>query len=228
MIIKKIGVDTDYTSYQELKRENMLAQGWGEYGDLSFLCDETEKIDDYLPRITYGQQAGINTFKNIFRQIKSGNVILAFEGNSLVGIAEIPKRYTYYYNDGLESYRNSLFPVLWIDWKSFCDDEDLSYQGGQGVRGIENCNLSEINEYINRNWEKYKLDNNLEIQPKHCDDKLNNLLEDLPLKIKSTKMKYMQKLNAEKYKDLIDIYVNLLKSNHNLILTGAPGTGKLI
>ena len=36
MNIKKIGIGPDYSSYEELKENNVVAQGWSGFGDLTF------------------------------------------------------------------------------------------------------------------------------------------------------------------------------------------------
>ena len=225
MGIKKIGVDTNYATYEELKQRHVVAQGWSEFGDLTFLLDQSEDIEEYLPRITYGSQGGKNTFKQLFRKINSGDIILALEGNQIKGIAEIPDKFTYCYDSKFD-YSNSLFPVTWIDWDSFCKDVNLMSQGGQGAPGIVDCGLDNINGYINRNWGKFKRENNIDIQPKQCEKQLKALIENLDKRIKETKINYMKSLNNEKNSKKVEELVDILTHNHNLILTGAPGTGK--
>lgn len=225
MGIKKIGVDTNYATYEELKQRHVVAQGWSEFGDLTFLLDQSEDIEEYLPRITYGSQGGKNTFNQLFRKIKSGDIILALEGNQIKGIAEMPDEFTYCYDSEFD-YSNSLFPVTWIDWDSFCKDDNLMSQGGQGAPGIVDCGLDNINGYINRNWGKFKRENNIDIQPKQCEAQLEALIKNLDERIKETKINYMKALNNEENSKKVEALVNVLISNHNLILTGAPGTGK--
>ena len=226
MRIKKIGVDTNYATYEELKQRHVVAQGWNEFGDLSFLQDVSEKIDEYLPRITYGSQGGKNTFNQLFRKIRSGDIVLALEGNQIKGIAEIPSRFIYYYDADFD-YSNSLFPVFWIDWNVFCKDSNLMSQGGQGAPGIVDCGLSEINNYISEHWESFKDNNKIDVQPKQCEEKLEELIRTKNERIKQTKIDYMNTLNSEENtKAVKDLVENVLIPNHNLILTGAPGTGK--
>lgn len=225
MGIKKIGVDTKYATYEELKQRHVVAQGWSEFGDLTFLLDPSEDIEEYLPRITYGSQGGKNTFNQLFRKIKSGDIILALEGNQIKGIAEIPDKFTYCYDSEFD-YSNSLFPVTWVDWNSFCKDVNFMSQGGQGAPGIVDCWLDNINGYINRNWGKFKRENNIDIQPKQCEAQLEALIKNLDERIKETKINYMKALNNDENSKKVEALVNVLISNHNLILTGAPGTGK--
>ena len=48
MGIKKIGVDTNYATYEELKQRHVVAQGWSEFGDLTFLLDPHQHNDSCL------------------------------------------------------------------------------------------------------------------------------------------------------------------------------------
>jgi hypothetical protein len=225
MGIKKIGVETKYATYEELKQRHVVAQGWKEYGDLTFLLDPSEDIEEYFPRINDNSQSGKNAFKQLFREIKSGDILLALEGNQIKGIAEIPKKFTYCY-DPQSEYSNSLFPVTWIDWDSFCKDANLMKQGGQGAQGIVNCGLVDVNNYIDKNWEKYKKNNKIDVQPKQCEAQLEDLMNNLVQRIKETKIKYMKALNNEKNSEMVNELAKILDHNHNLILAGAPGTGK--
>ncbi|MCK9160894.1 MAG: AAA family ATPase [Bacteroidaceae bacterium] len=220
-----MGIEKTYAYFQELKENHVVSQGWNEYKDLSFLLKENN-IEPYLQRITYGQRGGYNAFRNIFKGIKAGDIILAFEGNTLKGITEMPDDFIYYYDDESNNYNNCLFPVNWVEWTDFCKDPSLKGQGGRGVKGIENCNLPEINKYIRSHWEKYKEENHYEIQLQSCNKKLNELKEQLPKKIIESKKTYMKNLVAERMTERINRYVYLLNKNYNLILTGAPGTGK--
>jgi 5-methylcytosine-specific restriction protein B len=228
MAIKKIGISTEWATYEELKQRCVVAQGWDDSGDLSFLWDKEneENIDKFLNLFTGGVPKGKNAFSNIFRQIKSGDIVLAFEGNTVKGICEMPEDFVYFYDDDAENYRNCLFPVRWVDWDSFCPDPKLRSCGGQGVKGIENCNLEDVNNYINRNWEKYKKKHNIDAQPEEQAEKLKLLHEQMPEKIKKSREYYYNKLKNQNIMDLNQEYTNLLLTNKNIILTGAPGTGK--
>ncbi len=228
MTIKKLGIDRNCATYDELKSQHTVSQGWPAYGDLSFLCDKKENLENYLTRISYDTQSGRNAFRQLFREIGTGDIILAFEGNTIKGIAEIPPNYIYFYNvdDDVEDYRNSLFPVNWVDWKIFCKDSSMQIQGGQGVKGIENSGLQSVNKYITDNWESFKKENKIAIQPPECDIKLNLLLSGFEQKKISSKIAYINKINNEKNMEKLDKIKDILLSKKNLILQGAPGTGK--
>jgi 5-methylcytosine-specific restriction endonuclease McrBC GTP-binding regulatory subunit McrB len=227
MNIKKLGVECTYAKYDELKQRGVVAQGWIETGDISFLWyDKTEDISKYLPltHVEYSKQGCKNAFKHILREIKPGDIILAFEGNTLKGICEIPPEFIYFYDDNY-IYKNCLFPVQWVDWTTFCN-EDIGHQGGQGVSGIENCGLDNVNNYIEKHWKQYKADNSIEIQPPEHEENLRTLQLELPNKIKTSREYYNNLLNKQNRMDATQYYIKLLEVNKNLILTGAPGTGK--
>ena len=227
MEIKKLGIGTDWSSYKELKGNHIASQGWSFNGDLSFMFGNQEELSNYIEIISDGMQSGKNAFKQIMTEIKKGDIILAFEGNSVKGIAEVPEKFVYYYDENIEFYRNCIFPINWIDWKDFCKDPNISKQGGQGVKGIENCaNPPELVDYIHNYWETYKKDNNYNIQLDECNDKLQQLLNNLPNRREESKKNFIKLLNNEHNKHMITSISNLLRNNHNLILTGAPGTGK--
>ena len=216
MNVKKIGIDTDCSSYDELKSQHTISQGWY-FGDLSFIFQDKNKFDKYfIQEICDGTKKCKNAFVQMMCEIKAGDIVLALEGNTIRGIAEVPKRFTYYYNeDGNDEYVNHLYPINWVDWGEFCDDTDLAIQGGQGVSGIENCGLADINNYIADNWEKWKSENGYIAQLTECDIKLELLLNNMGKLKKESEICF----NMNNFKAP-------LKSKLNLILQGAPGTGK--
>ena len=222
MNIKKVGVAIEYCTYDKMKAKNEVSQGWSEWGDLAFLSKEKD-IETYLPRICYGSQGGFNAFRQIFKDIKSGDIILAVEGNTIRGITEMPPDFIYCYDDEERGgYANSLWPINWVDWTEFCKDARLGVQGGQGVKGIENCGLAEVNNYINGHWETFKKENRYEIQLQSCSERLEREHKRFDERIIESKKHYMEGLNSERAEYLADMLV----ANHNIILTGAPGTGK--
>lgn len=227
MNIKKVGCGLDWSSYVELKEHHVVSQGWNEYGDLSFMYRNSKELWQYIDIVSDWAQPGRNALKQLMLEIKSHDIILAFEGNTVKGIAEVPEEFTYYYDDNIEHYKNCIYPLEWIDWDDFCNDKSIRGQGGQGVHGIENCyNPQELVNYIRNNWENFKEENKICIQPESCNQKLHELIESLPIRRINTKKSFVQLLNSNKLKHMISHYTSLLQTNHNLILTGAPGTGK--
>ena len=225
MKIWKIGISKLYSSYDEMKKYHTVSQGWPERGDLTFLWKETnEEINKYISDIVYGDRKGYYTIKRLFQEIEPGDIILAFEGNTLKGLTQMSSNYVYFYNEEVDNYCNSLFPVNWVNWDDFCKEQKLQSQGGRGVKGIENCRKEDINNYINKHWDSFKKEHNIELFPKdQCEDKYKQLINNLDKRKEETKMAYLEKLNREK--TMIES-TTMLNVNHNLILTGAPGTGK--
>ena len=230
MNIKKIGLDANYTSFEELRSQFVVAQGWPAWGDLSFAYTthdpmREEKFNSFIAT-TYGDSKAPHTFRQLLKDIKAHDIIIAFQGNTVKGIAEIPEDFIYFYNTEMNDYRNCLFPVNWIPWEDFCDDENLSYQGGQGVKGIVNARDSGITDYIKKNWEKYKDEYHINIQPIECQDKLEQLKRELPSKqFESEKVFYKKMLNI-KNSYMMNELIKIVTTKKNIILQGAPGTGK--
>lgn len=227
MRIKKIGCSTKYSSYSELKMYHVVSQGWNEYGDLSFMFHEDEELRKYLNIVSNDYQQGKNALRQIMKEIQPHDIILAFEGNSVKGIAEVPDKFVYYYEEAIKYYQNCLFPLNWIDWINFCNDPNIGKQGGQGVSGIENCSSpQQLVDYIKNNWETFKEKNHYNIQPIECNDKLQRLLDNLENRKKESKINFTKLLNQINKEQMITTFTKLLINNYNLILTGAPGTGK--
>lgn len=227
MNIKKLGCELEYSSYSELKEHNVAAQGWSDWGDLSFMFHNQEELSKYLDIISDEIRAGKNAFNQIMLDIKAHDIILAFEGNSVKGIAEVPDTFVYYYDKTIDTYRNCIFPLNWVDWEDFCKDPNIRAQGGQGVEGIVNCmNPPSLVQYIENNWENYKKEHQYSIQLDQCNDKLKQLLDNLSSRQKESKENFIKLLYNNNNKHMITNIANLLRNNHNLILTGAPGTGK--
>lgn len=198
MNIKAIGIASEETEYRVLKEQHTVSQGWPDTKDLSFLFQTVEKVSDYLDYFGYVQDKKLRNFANNFFEIQTGDIILACEGQTIKGICEIPEDFVYFYNPDNPHYPNSLFPVLWVDWDDFCNDETISKAGGQfGPIGIINSGKANIRNYIEANWESYKKEKNISIQPQSCSEKLQRLKKELPEKQKLSKMDYKQRIEKE-------------------------------
>ena len=227
--IYKIGVDTKYTSFEELEKNHVVSQGWSGTGDLSFAFRDEEGFSlfsAYLDIIGSGDSKISYTLHRLLIDIKPGDIILAFEGITLKGITQIPEKFIYFYNENVNEYKNSLFPVHWVKWSDFCKNKDLKRQGGEGVRGIEKSGLEEVNNYCKHHWNDYISSHNINLQPPECEDAYAEIKEKFEDKKRNSKISFLKMINDIKHKNMISPYINLLKSNKNIILTGAPGTGK--
>lgn len=222
--VKKIGIDTDFVYYETLKGMHVVGQGWKSSGDLSFLWELKDNSMKYLSCFGWnGDKGWENTFKHFVgnKQFKAGDIVLAYEGNSLRGICEIPVEHIYYYHDEIEEYRNTIYPVNWIDWSEFCDRRDFDDLNARGVPGVQNC-WTNVRDYIMDHWEPYKKQNEILVFPRECRDKYDERKEQLPQRIKESKQQIERRMEQSK----IANYKTLLKQTKNMILSGAPGTGK--
>ena len=227
--IYKIGVASDCSNFKELEQHHVVSQGWSATGDLSFAFRDEEGFrlfSDNLDIIGSGDKKIFYTLPRLIKFIQPGDIILAFQGNDLVGITQIPERFIYLYNENVNEYKNSLFPVHWVKWSDFCKNKDLKGQGGEGVKGIENSGLEEINNYCKQHWNDYISSHNINLQPPECEDAYAEIKEKFEEKKRNSKISFLKMINDIKHRNMISPYINLLKSNKNIILTGAPGTGK--
>ncbi len=223
MNVKQIGIGCEYATYHELRQNNVVAQGWQELGDMSYLLT-VDSPWNYFSCLGENTKGWVNTFNHFFAGSKfnSGDIVLAYEGTRLLGICEIPEKHLYFYDDRLDKYRNTVFPVNWVDWNQFCDVKSLSKCGGQGVSGVENCRKKKVLEFIKNNWTSYKIENKLSLFPSDCLEMYEERKKQLPQRIKESKQQIERRM--EQYN--IDSYKTLLKQTKNMILSGAPGTGK--
>lgn len=256
--IWKIGIGRNSeSSYRELKEQFCVSQGWREFGDLSFVYHNNEDISSRIEALNPQENRAYNAFEAIMSKINPGDIVLAFEGNELKGITQMPvdnnspvepdgfknSGFVYFYNESVNEYRQSLFPVKWVDWQDFrsefSDDASLDVQGGQGVAGIVACGggdtLAPIKELILKNWDKFKAKHKNIVEFSHDDPsdqkilaKLNALRENLSER-RITSHKRYQAMVKQHFSDISILEqecLELLKANYNLILSGSPGTGK--
>ena len=94
------------------------------------------------------------------------------------------------------------------------------------MRGIEKSYLGNINDYCKRHWNDYTSSNNINLQPLDCEDEYAKKNEQFEEKKRNSKISFLKMINDIKHKNMITPYINLLESNKNIILNGAPGTGK--
>ena len=227
MAIKKIGVSTDYCSYDdELKPLHVVAQGWNSYGDLTCMTDRRcfGEFAGMLSDIEGGYKPFCN-FLNGMWNFAPGEIVLAYEGTTLRGIAELPPRFMYEFSERLEDYKNTLYPVVWVDWHDFCPK--LSGRLARGVSGIENCsNPQDIVRYIKANWERYKAEHGIEIQSLECEAHLAELEASYDSRFAASLKNLNRMKDKQKTESDIQADAELLRNVKNLVFTGAPGTGK--
>lgn len=215
----EIGIGTEYSSYEELKKRRVVAQGWSDTGDLSNLFGQPENIIRNDPRIKSQGDDPPRIFANLLYWIKPGDLVIACEGTRVKGICEIGSVINYCYDldgkisgvnpkdfdykpyekikdaKGFFEYANCLYSVDWIDWSIFQENTKLKPPSiaGQGVRGIVTCRQDP--ESILDAWRKYK---------------------------KTTESNTQTRANTMEYKTKISIFDDF----RQIILHGPPGTSK--
>ena len=156
--------------HEEIRARRVVAQGWPSTGDLSDLFGQPEKVVMIDPRISGLGGGGSRTLQNLLCRIHFGDIVIACEGNSVMGICEIGPSLIYGYDhSGYLSkmnpqlfgknyfeYANALFFVEWIDWDDFksVTARQPPGIGTRGARGIVYCGQDP--QGILDAWNKYK------------------------------------------------------------------------
>lgn len=225
MSIYRCPVDGGYSSYESLKKRYVVAQGWSASDDVSFFLEE-DNIAEYLPVFALKKDLDkVNTVFNLLtRDAKPGDIFVATNGGEICGICELPENFTYVYLPD-DEYANCLFPVKWIDWKDFCNEFcQISNPRSRGP--FTRINNSNVAEFVNSEWDSYKKKKSIVLQPSECQADLEKYIQDRPEKISLSRNNFQRRLNMLQNQNNIESFVQLLKNCQNLILTGAPGTGK--
>jgi len=121
-----------HATYEELKDRKVVAQGWSAIGDLSGLCNITDKQVFYAQIQMMGDQAYGNvdwwlkdreeatprSMWHLLIEAKSGDIFVGKEGKNIRGICQIERDglVSYRYDSDYEYAQNIGFPVEWIDW----------------------------------------------------------------------------------------------------------------
>lgn len=232
--IKRCTIARDCSSYEELKERHVVAQGWSASDDISFFVEEPESTGwNYICCFGRNGTSGFSSERDKNKaysaligitHLRSGEIVLATEGGTIRGICEVPEDFCYFY-DGNYEYANCLFPVNWIDWDVFCRDENTQWIAKQALP-MSNVNVPRISDFINKNWEDFKQKNGVEIQPAECVLKLERIKQDFPRMVAESRERFQKMLQQERRQEVVYKVKALLESSKNLVLTGAPGTGK--
>lgn len=225
MAIYRCPIDTKYSSYESLKRRHVVAQGWSGSDDVSFFIEEAD-IGRYLPIFAEKADLGkVNTaLKVLTHDAQAGDIFIATIGGEICGICELPENFTYVYLPD-DEYANCIFPVNWIDWSIFCSEfKQISNPRSPGP--LTHIGHSNVGTYVNEHWSSFKKNNSITIQPEECQADLEKYIQERPSKIEQSRHNFQRRLNMIHVQASVEAFKNLLLSCHNLILTGAPGTGK--
>lgn len=131
MNIYGLALDREYTSYEELRPRQVVAQGWRQLGDLRTLCRlaadpryEARFRDAVtgLAELAYGRRAPHldrpgNVMWNLMRA-QAGDLFVAIEGTVVRGISQVlaPGAFTYQFEPNFEYAQTFGHPVRWFDW----------------------------------------------------------------------------------------------------------------
>lgn len=230
-LIKRCPIDTDYSRYETLKKYSVVAQGWPQSDDVSFFREEGD-IGPFVELICeqYGDFAhnSLNKLQRVFFTLSHAmphDFFLATEGERIMGICELPEKFTYaYLPDLVDEYANCIYPVRWVDWKDFCPTIDK--MPNSQAAPMTNVNADLIVNYVKEHWEDFKREHKIELQPEDCQGRLDELLRDFPRRCASSREYYCGLLKERNKKMEVKEYVDALLASKNLIFTGAPGTGK--
>ena len=120
MAIRRMAIDTNFSSYAEIKERHVIATGWPKLGDLSCLYQLCrlkflDRVQAYNMLTIWAleiKEEGYNPLKTIFRNsfnrllfdIEPGDIVIGYEGTKVCGICQICNCFTYAYDyDGLIS-----------------------------------------------------------------------------------------------------------------------------
>ena len=244
VVIKRCPIDEEYSSYEELKKRHVVAQGWSESGDVSFFCELAEEdVDQYVKvlidegLVENRQIKPYKAFKGI-THLEPGMIILGDVAGTIKGICEIPPDFCYVYDhgdgrDNTYEYANCIYPVQWIDWTDFCSDKEF-----QKLSLCNRCpgpltnvkNPPEIRSFIMKRWDDYKKKNRVEIQPTECEKHLEEIKRAFPQKVQESRVRLEQMIgefqSSMRCQKMIDEVKALVVEGRNVVFTGAPGTGK--
>jgi hypothetical protein len=143
--IWRMAIDAANATYEEIRERHIIAQGWPNLGDLSCLyraCragqlnrQEAEEILSGLAlHVGYNPQEArfTNAFYRILFCINPGDIVIAHQGKSPIGICQVSACMVYVFDrDGVLGvlpaqfhaddfeYAQCLYPVNWVDWSHF-------------------------------------------------------------------------------------------------------------
>ncbi len=216
----------------------VCSQGWEE--DLSWLFysyremlgnsskslpNELKNIDD-ARFFLWGDCSGRakSAFKHIFSNegIREGDIIILYKGNGPAKyIGEIPEDHVYKYEPSFE-YGNCIYPIKYYPIEDvFGANNNVTGAAALGVEGIENYGGDRT--YIIEKWKEYKSQKGISsVFPMENKAEFDSLKADLNNRINNSRNEILRLIKSER----INPMNNLLMANKQIVLTGAPGTGK--
>ncbi|MGI2323264.1 MULTISPECIES: McrB family protein [unclassified Methylococcus] len=242
MTVWKLGIDVGCSSYLELSARNVVAQGWHGTGDLSFLFGpDTNKTERWLKKLRPMPDTAKaqRTLTNLLSKIGKGDIIIGYQGNTIVGICQIPDDFVYIYEDyhascvtcstpGHCEYAHCLFPVNWVDWSIFTSNLPHgtslpALNAGQGIPGIvENHDNSPA---IEKAWDVFVKKYGHSVAPA-SDSLTAEALNQHQQEIDKKRIECLKQMSCQLIKARTEHLEEVIKVAKQLIFYGPPGTGK--
>jgi len=168
MPVWMIGIDRNWTSYNELKGRNAAAQGWPDLGDLSNYIG-SKNIQNEIQLLChqkYDNNICVNaprTFENLLNKMSAGDLVLGFEGTTLCGICQLSSDTEYKFDDkgqasgiiGDYEYAHILHPVTWLDWNDFTPFMMQGQTPACGSKGVPGIQQSHQSQDVIPAWQKF-------------------------------------------------------------------------
>jgi hypothetical protein len=162
-----LAVDTDHSSYLELKYRKVVAQGWSGLGDLvslkPFHPNHKKQFIQNIQVLGDISYNGADWWKNKDRnakrcpfviynlmKLKKGDLIVALEGRTVKGVCQMPSNSldlpsndlvgSYRFDKGFEYAHTVGFGAKWIDWNEgiFGFTPTAPSKGVLGVKNLRN------------------------------------------------------------------------------------------
>ncbi len=144
-----LAIDRNYSSYEELKIRNEVAQGWSALGDLSALLPDNDqkaprdksKFRDIIYKMVDYVYGGWDDPRDPGRvilnlvSIKDGDYVICCEGETIRGIAKVAQNSSYKFRDPYQfDYAHAMGPVS--EWQEIVSDDHGIKIASMGPVGI--------------------------------------------------------------------------------------------
>ena len=147
-----LAIDTDYSSYEELKNRKVVAQGWPKIGDLSLLATLAKSGGKHkepflaavnsLNEIAYGEEGHTSGVMWSLLSMKKGDLVVGIEGTTVKGLCQLQIDAADSYDLMLPEHFNYAQTVCqgvtWHDWDTAKIGKApvTPSKGIQGVKGL--------------------------------------------------------------------------------------------
>ena len=147
MAVWWIPISTDHCTYLELKKRQVVAQGWPDLGDLSRIISSTTVRAEVTSIVNSKgvDDRAIRSTVNL-ATIKAGDLCVGLTlggiNNKISGICKMPDNFSYNF-DGSYTYAHGLYSVDWIDWNKISGISIIAGIPGGNRMGIQRCGVAE-------------------------------------------------------------------------------------